>query len=62
MKEIEYIVCGIDSLPKLKMKLVVSDESVNNVLSALASSGWTGETSKSKLSVKPIEDTVRGQN
>jgi nitrogen regulatory protein PII len=59
MKEIEAIICGIDSLPKLKMKLVVLDEGVNHLLSAIARSGWTGEKGKGKLSVIPIEDTVR---
>jgi len=52
----EYVV---DFLPKLKLEVVVPDDDVEKVTSALAESARTGKIGDGKIFVMPVEDAVR---
>ncbi len=52
-------VVGIDFLPKLKIEIVVLDEDVPKMLSAIIESARTGEVGDGKIFVLPVENTVR---
>jgi nitrogen regulatory protein PII len=46
-------------LPKLKIELVVNDDDVSQVLSAIVKGAKTGEIGDGKIFVIPIEDVIR---
>lgn len=50
---------NVDFLPKLKIELVVLDQDVNDVLSAIIRSARTGETGDGKIFVLPVENAIR---
>jgi len=52
----EYIV---DFLPKVKLEVVVSDETAEKVVEAIASAAQTGRIGDGKIFVSPIEAAVR---
>ena len=52
----EYIV---DFLPKVKLEVVVSDETAEKVVEAIASAAQTGRICDGKIFVSPIEAAVR---
>jgi nitrogen regulatory protein P-II 1 len=52
----EYIV---DFLPKVKLEVVVSDETADKVVEAIASAAQTGRIGDGKIFVSPIEVAVR---
>jgi len=52
----EYIV---DFLPKLKLEVVVPDDQVEKITSALAEAARTGKIGDGKIFVTPVEDAVR---
>ena len=49
----------LDFLPKLKIEVVVMDEDVSPVVSAIVRGARTGEIGDGKIFVIPIEDAVR---
>jgi nitrogen regulatory protein P-II 1 len=50
---------NVDFLPKLKIELVVLDQDVNDVLSAIVRSARTGEEGDGKIFVLPVENAIR---
>ena len=50
---------NVDFLPKLKIELVVLDQDVNDVLSAIVRSSRTGEEGDGKIFVLPVENAIR---
>jgi nitrogen regulatory protein P-II 1 len=52
----EYVV---DFLPKVKLEVIVKDESVANVVSAIEKSAKTGRIGDGKIFVLPIDEVVR---
>jgi len=52
----EYVV---DFLPKIKLEVVVPDESVEKVTLALADAARTGKIGDGKIFVLPVEEAVR---
>jgi nitrogen regulatory protein P-II 1 len=50
---------NVDFLPKLKIELVVLDEDVDDVLSAIVRCSRTGETGDGKIFVLPVENALR---
>ena len=53
---VEYVV---DTLPKIKLDLVVSDDRVESVLEGLSKACQTGRIGDGKIFVSPIDDAVR---
>lgn len=49
----------IEFLPKVKLEVVCSDEEVENVIEAIASSARTGRLGDGKVFVAPIEEVIR---
>lgn len=49
----------VDLLPKLKLEIVVLDEDVSKILSAIAKSARTGEMGDGKIFVLPVDDALR---
>lgn len=49
----------VDFLPKLKLEIVVADEDVDGVVSAITSNARTGEIGDGKLFILPVENIVR---
>jgi len=49
----------IDFVPKIKIEVVVPDEMVNAVLSAIETSAKTGRIGDGKIFIIPIEEAVR---
>ena len=49
----------VDFLPKLKLEIVVLDEDVDAVVSAITSNARTGEIGDGKLFVLPVDNVVR---
>ena len=49
----------VEFLPKLKLEIVVLDEDVNAVVSAITSNARTGEIGDGKLFVLPVDNVVR---
>ncbi len=49
----------VEFLQKLKIEVVVTDESVDGVLKAIADASKTGEIGDGKIFVSPIEAVVR---
>ncbi|MEM7410064.1 MAG: P-II family nitrogen regulator [Myxococcota bacterium] len=52
----EYVV---DFLPKIKLEVVIPDELVEKVTSALAESAQTGKIGDGKIFVTAVEDAIR---
>jgi nitrogen regulatory protein P-II 1 len=52
----EYVV---DFLPKVKLEIIVKDESVAGVVSAIEKSAKTGRIGDGKIFVLPIDEVVR---
>ena len=52
----EYVV---DSLPKIKIELVVSSDDLERVIDAIIKSAKTGKIGDGKIFVTPIEQTIR---
>ena len=46
-------------MPKLKLELVVNDDDVSQVLSAIVRGAKTGEIGDGKIFIIPIEDAIR---
>ena len=49
----------VDLLPKIKIELVVLDEDVPEVLTAIRSSARTGNIGDGKIFIVPVEDAMR---
>ncbi|MFC1627775.1 P-II family nitrogen regulator [Gemmatimonadota bacterium] len=49
----------IDLLPKVKIEVVVSDESVDEAVEAIIGAAWTGEIGDGKIFVSPVDDAIR---
>ena len=49
----------VDSLPKLKLELVVLDEDVSVAIDAIMRNARTGETGDGKIFILPVENVVR---
>ncbi len=49
----------VSFIPKVKIELVVSSESVEKVVEAISNSAKTGQIGDGKIFVSPIEHTVR---
>ena len=49
----------VEFLQKLKIEVVVSDESVDTVLTAIAEAAKTGEIGDGKIFVSPVDSVVR---
>ena len=52
----EYVV---DFLPKVKLEIIVKDESVSNVVGAIEKAAKTGRIGDGKIFVLPIDEVVR---
>ena len=52
----EYVV---DFLPKVKIEIVVSDETVDSAMEAIRNAAQTGQIGDGKIFVSPIEEVVR---
>jgi nitrogen regulatory protein P-II 1 len=52
----EYVV---DFLPKVKLEIIVKDESVASVVDAIEKSAKTGRIGDGKIFVLPVEEVVR---
>ena len=52
----EYVV---DFLPKIKLELIVADESVDAIISVIIESAKTGKIGDGKIFVSPVEKIVR---
>jgi len=52
----EYVV---DFLPKIKLDIVVADDMVENVVTAITESARTGRIGDGKIFVTPVEEAVR---
>jgi len=52
----EYVV---DFLPKVKLEVIVTDEKLGEVVSAIENSAKTGRIGDGKIFVLPIEDVIR---
>ena len=52
----EYVV---DFLPKLKLEIVVADEAVEGVISAIIDATSTGKIGDGKIFVSAVEDAIR---
>ena len=49
----------VEFLQKLKVEVVVADESVDTVLKAIAEAAKTGEIGDGKIFISPVESVVR---
>ena len=49
----------LEFLPKLKIELVVMDDDVSSVVSAIVKGAKTGEVGDGKIFVIPIDDAIR---
>ena len=52
----EYVV---DFLPKVKLEVIVTDEKLSEVVSAIENSAKTGRIGDGKIFVLPVEDVIR---
>ena len=50
---------NLDFLPKLKIELVVMDEDVSEVVSAIVKGARTGEIGDGKIFIIPIDNAIR---
>ncbi len=49
----------VDFLPKIKLELVVSDETVPKVVAAIVNGAKTGKIGDGKIFVVPVDDVIR---
>ena len=49
----------IDLLPKVKIEIVVSDDSVDEAVEAIIGAAWTGEIGDGKIFVSSVDDAIR---
>jgi nitrogen regulatory protein P-II 1 len=49
----------VDLLPKIKIEVVILDEDVSNVLTAITRAARTGNIGDGKIFVYPVEDAMR---
>jgi nitrogen regulatory protein P-II 1 len=49
----------LDFLPKMKIEVVVMDEDVSSVVSAIVKGAKTGEIGDGKIFIIPIDDAIR---
>lgn len=49
----------VDLLPKLKIEVVVLDEDVSKVASAIITAARTGEMGDGKIFISPVENVIR---
>lgn len=52
----EYV---IDFLPKIKLEIVVSDDSVSKVVDSIIDSARTGKIGDGKIFILPMEEVIR---
>ena len=52
----EYVV---DFLPKIKIEIVVGDETVDNAIEAIIKAARTGKIGDGKIFISPVEQVVR---
>ena len=52
----EYVV---DFLPKIKIEVAISDDSLSAVIEAISKSANTGKVGDGKIFVSPLEDVIR---
>ncbi len=52
----EYV---IDFLPKIKLEIIVSDDSVTKVIDSIIESARTGKIGDGKIFVLPMEEVIR---
>jgi nitrogen regulatory protein PII len=52
----EYVV---DFLPKIKLEIVVTDETVDKVIEAIVGAANTGKIGDGKIFVQPLEEVIR---
>lgn len=50
---------AIEFLPKIRLEIAVSDESLDSVIEAINTSAKTGKIGDGKIFVMPLEQTVR---
>ena len=49
----------VDFLPKLKVMLIIPDEKLDAVISAISTAARTGEIGDGKIFVSPVENAIR---
>ena len=49
----------MDILPKVKVEVIVNDEDVQKVVTAIVSTAWTGSIGDGKIFVLPVESVIR---
>ena len=49
----------IDLLPKVKIEIVVPDDSVDEAVEAIIRAAWTGEIGDGKIFVTSVDDAIR---
>jgi len=49
----------VDFLPKLKVMVIVSDEKLDAVISAISTAARTGEIGDGKIFISPVENAIR---
>ena len=49
----------IDLLPKVKIEIVVADDSVDEAVEAIIRAAWTGEIGDGKIFVTSVDDAIR---
>ncbi|GBD12875.1 Nitrogen regulatory protein P-II [bacterium HR24] len=48
-----------DTLPKVKLEVVVRDDDVERVVDAIIKAAWTGDVGDGKIFVLPVEEVIR---
>ena len=49
----------VDFVPKMKLEIVVDDETAPKAIAAITASAWTGTIGDGKIYVIPVEEVVR---
>jgi len=49
----------VDFLPKIKIEVVVRDDQVESVVSAILESAYTGKIGDGKIFISPVEEVIR---
>ncbi len=49
----------VDFLPKLKVMLIIPDEKLDAVISAISTAARTGEIGDGKIFISPVENAIR---
>ncbi|NWG11999.1 MAG: P-II family nitrogen regulator [Acidobacteria bacterium] len=50
---------SVDLLAKIKLEIAVEDDQVEEVISAIRTSAYTGEIGDGKIFILPLEDSIR---